>query len=290
MVEQLIWWPSPAKLNLFLHINGQYPSGYHQLQSVFQLLDSGDELAFQVTKSEDVSLLTPIDGVDNADNLIIKAALLLKKHMAGKNSNLGCNIYLKKRLPMGGGIGGGSSNAATTLIALNYLWNCKLNDTKLAELGLQLGADVPIFVHGYTAFAEGVGEQITPINIPPRTYLVVFPDCHVSTAEIFAAKELPRNTPKISVEDYQFEQTHNDCQELVCKRYPNVANTLRWLLEYAPSRMTGTGACLFAMFDTPKQAFEVQAKLPRGSTSFVSQGVSRSPLHVALAAIDNSKR
>jgi 4-diphosphocytidyl-2-C-methyl-D-erythritol kinase len=286
MVKQLNWWPSPAKLNLFLHINGRYKNGYHQLQSVFELLDFGDELAFEVDNSGVVELLTPIDGVEYIDNLVVQAALLLQKYKSNPtNKKLGCKIYLKKRLPMGGGIGGGSSNAATTLVALNYLWDCQLNNTKLAELGLQLGADVPIFVHGRSAFAEGVGEQLTPIRLPSKCYLVVFPDCHVSTAEIFSAQNLPRETAKIRYQDYQFENTHNDCQELVCNLYPNVAKTLRWLLEYAPSRMTGTGACVFAVFNSEKHALNVQAKLPIGTTSFVANGLSRSPLHDKLEAI-----
>ncbi|MFT4994394.1 MAG: 4-diphosphocytidyl-2-C-methyl-D-erythritol kinase, partial [Paraglaciecola sp.] len=191
MDQQLNWWPSPAKLNLFLHINGRNANGYHQLQSLFQLLDYGDELAFEINGSGNIELMTPIEGVDNQDNLIIKAAHLLQKTA---NRELGCKIYLKKRLPMGGGIGGGSSNAATTLVALNYLWGCKLNNTQLAQLGLQLGADVPIFVVGNTAFAEGVGEKLYPAASLAKSYLVVFPDCHVSTAEIFSDPELPRTT------------------------------------------------------------------------------------------------
>jgi 4-diphosphocytidyl-2-C-methyl-D-erythritol kinase len=287
MDQQLNWWPSPAKLNLFLHINGRYASGYHQLQSLFQILDYGDKLAFEINDRANVELMTPIEGVAHQDNLIVKAALLLQKEA---KIGQGCKIHLKKRLPMGGGIGGGSSNAATTLVALNFLWNCKLNDTQLSELGLQLGADVPIFVAGNTAFAEGVGEQLYPVDIPQKFYLVVFPDCHVSTAEIFSAVELPRSTPKISFDAYDFAQTHNDCQELVCKRYPNVANTLRWLVEYAPSRMTGTGACLFAVLDTQKLALALQAKLPKGSVSFVANGVSRSTLHTALDAFKAQSR
>ena len=155
MVKQLNWWPSPAKLNLFLHINGRYENGYHQLQSIFQLLDLGDELAFDINDSAKINLITPIEGVANQDNLIVKAALLLQKNYFEQTKvKMGCDIYLKKRLPMGGGIGGGSSNAATTLVALNFLWDCQLSDSQLAELGLQLGADVPIFVHGNSAFAE----------------------------------------------------------------------------------------------------------------------------------------
>lgn len=276
----LTWWPSPAKLNLFLHINGQYKNGYHQLQSLFQILDFGDELAFEIDDSNKITLADPIDGVVDSDNLIIKAALLLKQNLLGKqNKNVGCKIHLKKRLPMGGGIGGGSSNAATTLLVLNHLWGCHFSEGKLAQIGLSLGADVPIFIHGKTAFAEGVGEKLQPVDLPEKTYLVLFPDCHVSTAEIFGLTELPRNTAKIDFNHYSFINTHNDCQKLVCERYPNVAKALHWLLEYAPSRMTGTGACVFAMFEHYEEALKVQTLLPKGTTSFVANGVGISPLH-----------
>ncbi|KXI30749.1 4-(cytidine 5'-diphospho)-2-C-methyl-D-erythritol kinase [Paraglaciecola hydrolytica] len=283
------WWPSPAKLNLFLHINGRYANGYHQLQSVFQLLDFGDELAFEIDNSGKIALCTPIEGVEHDDNLIVKAARLLQQHIKVQHANrdlsaLGCKIYLKKRLPMGGGIGGGSSNAATTLVVLNKLWHGGLNPNELANLGLQLGADVPIFVMGDTAFAEGVGEKLQPFTVVPATYLVVFPDCHVSTQAVFTHVDLPRNTAKISANDYQFDNTHNDCQELVCELYPNVAKTLHWLLEYAPSRMTGTGSCVFAVFKDAAQATKVQKLLPEGSISFIAAGLSRSPLHQLLDA------
>lgn len=286
---QLKWWSSPAKLNLFLHINGRYDNGYHQLQSLFQLLDYGDELAFEPNTSGVVTLATEIAGVAADDNLIIKAAKLLKQQLSiEKQSNLGCRIHLKKRLPMGGGIGGGSSNAATTLLVLNVLWGINLSLKVLAKLGLTLGADVPIFISGNTAFAEGVGEKLLPIELPPQTYLVIFPQCHVSTAEIFSAPNLPRNTAKIDFSDYSFSNTHNDCQELVCERYPNVANALHWLLEYAPSRMTGTGACVFASFDNETEALKVQALLPKGSVSFVANGVNTSPLHSQIQSQFNS--
>jgi 4-diphosphocytidyl-2-C-methyl-D-erythritol kinase len=276
----LNWWPSPAKLNLFLHINGQYKNGYHQLQSLFQILDYGDELAFDVNCSDKITLADPIGGVADEDNLIVKAALLLKQHLPDTQSkNLGCHIHLRKRLPMGGGIGGGSSNAATTLLVLNKQWNCHLSTTELTALGLSLGADVPIFIQGKTAFAEGVGEKLQQVSLPTKTYLVLFPESHVSTAEIFSLPELPRNTAKINFNDYSFANTHNDCQELVCDRYPNVAKALHWLLEYAPSRMTGTGACVFAIFEHRKEALNVQALLPEGSTSFVANGVDTSLLH-----------
>jgi 4-diphosphocytidyl-2-C-methyl-D-erythritol kinase len=283
----LQWWPSPAKLNLFLHINGRYANGYHQLQSVFQLLDVGDELAFEVNTSGKIKLCTPIAGVEHDDNLIVKAAKLLQQHIKAQHTQtdfplLGCNIYLKKYLPMGGGIGGGSSNAATTLMVLNKLWKSGLKLSDLANLGLQLGADVPIFVEGNTAFAEGVGEKLNAFIVAPATYLVVFPDCHVSTQAVFQHPDLPRNTPKICASDYHFDTTHNDCQELVCELYPNVAKSLHWLLEYAPSRMTGTGSCVFAVFNHPDQALQVQNLLPPGSISFIATGLSRSPLHQLL--------
>ncbi|GAC38032.1 4-(cytidine 5'-diphospho)-2-C-methyl-D-erythritol kinase [Paraglaciecola psychrophila] len=276
----LNWWPSPAKLNLFLHINGRYENGYHQLQSLFQILDYGDELAFDVNTSNNITLADPIAGVADKDNLIIKAAHLLKSTLSDiKSKSLGCNIYLRKRLPMGGGIGGGSSNAATTLLVLNKLWNCHLSEAELIALGLTLGADVPIFIYGKTAFAEGVGEKLEQVSLSTKTYLVLFPDSHVSTAEIFSLPNLPRNTAKINFNDYSFDNTHNDCQELVCERDPNVAKALHWLLEYAPSRMTGTGSCVFAMFEHRQDALNVQALLPKDSISFVANGVSTSPLH-----------
>jgi 4-diphosphocytidyl-2-C-methyl-D-erythritol kinase len=288
------WWPSPAKLNLFLHINGRYPNGYHQLQSIFQLLDFGDELAFEIEQDQQITLCTELDGVAHDDNLIVQAAKLLRKEILTKDptrikSSLGCNIFLRKSLPMGGGIGGGSSNAATTLVVLNYLWEGKLTLGELATLGLCLGADIPIFVHGFTAFAEGVGEQLEPKSTKPANYLVVFPDCHVSTKKIFNHPGLPRNTPKISPLDYHFDNTHNDCQQLVCQLYPNVANTLRWLLEYAPSRMTGTGSCVFAVFQDPTEALRVQNLLPQGSVSFIATGVNQSPLHKLLTTLTDKQ-
>ena len=280
----IAWWPSPAKLNLFLHITGRDDRGYHLLQSLFQMLDFGDELAFRSNDTGVITLQTPIAGVPAQDNLIVKAAEQLQQQT---KSSLGCDIWLKKVLPMGGGIGGGSSNAATVLLVLNYLWKTKLSIHQLAEIGLTLGADVPIFVHGQTAFAEGVGEKITPVNVPEKTYLVVFPHCHISTADVFAAPELKRNSEKIQWDDYKFEKTRNDCQKLVCDRYPKVANLLQQLLEYAPSRMTGTGACLFSVFDSMEDAEQVRKTLPDDCQAFVAQGVTLSPLHTALARVSN---
>jgi len=269
------WWPSPAKLNLFLHILGRYDNGYHKLQSLFQMLDYGDKLAFDINHTGTIAMSTPLKGVKDEDNLIIRAAKLLA---AQTKTKLGAHISLEKCLPMGGGIGGGSSNAATTLVALNALWGTRLPVHQLADIGLQLGADVPIFVRGETAFAEGVGEQITPAPQPEQWFLVANPNVHISTGEIFTAQELTRNTPSIDWADYKFEETRNDCQQLVVNRYPEVAKLLQWLVHYAPSRMTGTGACVFAPFSDESLANDVQGKLPSSWQSFVAKGVNRSPL------------
>lgn len=270
------WWPCPAKLNLFLHITGRNEQGYHLLQSLFQIVDKGDEIAFDIKTSTDISLITDLPGVPPETNLIVTAARALQSY---SNCSKGCDIWLNKFLPMGGGLGGGSSNAATTLVALNHLWDTGLTIDQLSKLGLTLGADVPIFVHGQTAFAEGVGEIITPVKIPQKTYLIVFPNLHVSTAEVFADPDLPRKTKKIDWKNYRFKDTHNDCQKLVCDRYPKVANLLRQLLEYAPSRMTGTGACLFAVFDHTMAAEKALKQLPRDCHGFIANGVDQSPLH-----------
>jgi len=279
-------WPSPAKLNLFLHINGQLSNGYHELQSLFQLLDHGDSLEFDVTQDGEINLLDPIAGVAQQDNLVFKAARLLQAH---SEHTQGCNISLNKVLPMGGGIGGGSSNAATTLVALNYLWGIHLPLSELAQLGLSLGADVPVFVEGHTAFAEGVGEKLQAVALPEHYYLVAFPNCHVSTAEIFTHPDLPRNTPLIDFSEYSFEKTGNDCQQLVCDLYPDVANILHRLLEYAPSRMTGTGACVFAIFDERSAAESALQSIASDVSAFVAKGVNTSPLHCKLASLTTSK-
>lgn len=273
--QNLQWWPSPAKLNIFLHILGRFDNGYHQLQSLFQMLDYGDELAFDVTNDGKITMATPLEGVPDEENLIIRAAKLL----ANKTKTpFGVSISLNKRLPMGGGIGGGSSNAATALVALNQLWSTGLNEDELAQLGLALGADVPIFVRGKTAFAGGVGEDIMPAPQDEKWYLVANPNVHVSTGAVFTHPDLPRNTPPIQWKDYKFEETRNDCQQLVANCHPEVANLLQWLLHYAPSRMTGTGACVFATFSDKTSAEQVMAKMPNAWQGFVAKGVNSSPL------------
>ncbi|MBO1255490.1 4-(cytidine 5'-diphospho)-2-C-methyl-D-erythritol kinase [Alteromonas sp. 5E99-2] len=269
----LTWWPSPAKLNLFLHINQQREDGYHCLQTVFQMLDRGDEIAFE--PAERLHMATPMSGVCDEDNLILKAARLLQDYT---NTQLGCRIHINKNLPMGGGVGGGSSNAATTLLVLNKLWNLTIPSEELQQLGLSLGADVPVFVNGETTFAEGVGESFTPIAIPESWYLIVHPNIHVSTQTIFTEPDLPRSTPIISPKQYKFESTQNDCQKIVCNRHPEVAYLLQWLIQFAPSRMTGTGACVFAQFNAKHEAEETLAKLPRKWSGFVAKGVQTSPL------------
>lgn len=273
----LTWWPSPAKLNLFLHIMGQRKDGYHLLQTVFQMLDLCDELAFDVKPSNGatIRLVTPISGVSEQDNLIVKAARLLQQKT---HTHLGCHIHIQKRLPMGGGLGGGSSNAATTLMVLNKLWETDLSNDELKELGIQLGADVPVFINGLTTFAEGVGDKFTPIVNEQKWYLVVHPNVHVCTRSIFTQTALPRNTAPITVAQYNFDETHNDCQQIVCNLHPEVAYLLQWLLQFAPSRMTGTGACVFAQFDAKHEAERILATLPDNWCGFVAKGVQTSPL------------
>ncbi|MBZ6072592.1 4-(cytidine 5'-diphospho)-2-C-methyl-D-erythritol kinase [Aeromonas schubertii] len=274
-----ILWPAPAKLNLFLHVNGRRPDGYHELQTLFIFLDHGDTLSVEVTLGDRLTLSPAIPGVPDEENLIIRAARLLQARLPTPK---GAHIRLTKVLPMGGGIGGGSSDAATTLVALNHLWGAGLSVDELAELGVRLGADVPVFVRGTAAFAEGVGERLQPVAVPERWYLVIKPECHVATAAIFQDPDLPRNTPKMGLQELMSGEWKNDCEALVKKRHPEVANALGWLLEYAPSRMTGTGACVFAAFEDESLAREVLAKLPDGWVGFVAKGVNISPLADAL--------
>ncbi|KGJ95756.1 4-(cytidine 5'-diphospho)-2-C-methyl-D-erythritol kinase [Thalassotalea sp. ND16A] len=273
---------SVAKINRFLHITGQRESGYHELQTVFQFLDFGDFLEFKKNSTGEINLLTPIPGVDNDNNLIVKAAKSLQQH---SNCTVGVDIKLDKNLPMGGGLGGGSSNAATTLLALNKIWQLNYTTDTLAALGVKLGADVPVFVRGFTAFAEGIGEHLTPVDIDAPWFLVTIPDCSISTAAIFAAKDLPRNTAKMTIENINIAACHNDCENLVIKLYPEVAKMMAWLLEYAPSRLTGTGACIFSSFEDKQSALTVQSKLPDGVKSFVAKGLAQSPILAELKQI-----
>ncbi|PCI54410.1 MAG: 4-(cytidine 5'-diphospho)-2-C-methyl-D-erythritol kinase [Gammaproteobacteria bacterium] len=296
-LNKLYKFPAPAKLNLFLHVVGQRNDGYHELETLFQFLDYSDTIEITVTTNSDITLLTPIDGVNNEDNLIIKAAKLLQKNVLqkkhGKTPLLGAKISINKILPMGGGLGGGSSNAATILVALNALWQCGFSAEQLSVIGLSLGADVPIFVHGFAAFAQGIGEKLSPVQPEECWYLVSKPHCSISTASVFTSPDLPRDTEKLVHNNfnnyyrdsdlftgYQLNngKYHNDCQTMVIKNYDKVANLLAWLIEYAPSRMTGTGACVFSYFSSKQAAYDLQAKLPKGINSFIAKGLNKSSL------------
>ncbi len=270
---------APAKLNLFLHITGRRADGYHNLQTLFQMLDCGDQLSFTLTTDGAIQFSCSDKNIENDSNLVVRAARLLQP-LAPQNA--GVQIYLDKKVPMGGGLGGGSSDAATTLLALNQLWQLKLSNAQLCELGLKLGADVPVFVFGKTAFAEGVGEKLQPVSLPEKYYLIVTPDVHVSTAEVFGNPDLIRNTPIMSVKDLLDSQWKNDCETLVKRLYPEVAMVLNWLIEYAPSRMTGTGASVFAEFQDELSARQTLAKLPPQWRGFVAKGVNQSAVLTEL--------
>jgi 4-diphosphocytidyl-2-C-methyl-D-erythritol kinase len=275
---------SPAKLNLFLHITGRRPDGYHNLQTLFQLLDVGDQLRFSPRSDQRITLSPSLAGVNTRDNLIYRAATALQASMQARGLKVqGADIHLKKNLPMGGGIGGGSSNAATTLIALNHLWRAHSSRAALMELGRRLGADVPVFVHGHSAWAEGTGEQLTPVQRPSQWFLVLCPACHVSTREIFCHKDLTRDTRPIKVAAFSHEGTQNDCQPLVRALYKEVDKALIWLKKYSNhARMTGTGACVFAAFDSAAKAEHVLAQLPADMTGFIGQGINTAPYHYLI--------
>ncbi|GAB3478595.1 4-(cytidine 5'-diphospho)-2-C-methyl-D-erythritol kinase [Marinomonas epiphytica] len=272
--------PSPAKLNLFLHINGQRQDGYHELQTIFQFLDLSDQLTFHRTETPGITLSPPIPGVADEDNLIVKAAKALLPYQA--NSCFGVQIDLVKQLPMGGGIGGGSSNAATTLLALNTLWDCQLSLDKLAQIGSLLGADVAVFVKGFSAFAEGIGDILHPIEPVTPYYLLVKPDCHVSTVQIFTDKYLTRDTPPIKISHALKLDGHNDCLEVVLKYNPEVKDAYFWLKEHGNAKLTGTGACLFLAFDNWQDAENVRLSVPDKWQAWVCQGCNVSPTHRAL--------
>lgn len=271
--------PCPAKLNLFLLITGRRADGYHTLQTLFQLLDHGDELQLDINESGAITLAPDFAAIPVEENLVFRAACLLRQ---ATGCRLGADMYLTKRLPMGGGIGGGSSDAATTLVGLNYLWQTGLNEDQLAELGRQLGADVPVFVRGKTAWAEGVGELLTPLQLPSKWYVVLAPECAVSTREIFSYEGLTRNSNGITVRAFLEEGGKNDCQKVVEKLFPQVKDAVDWLGRFGPAQMTGTGACVFAAFATEAEAREVFAKRPTQLNGFVAKGVNESPLHQRL--------
>ena len=268
--------PAPAKLNLFLHITGRRADGYHNLQTLFQFVDYGDTLHFSCRDDGQINLHTELPGVAPEDNLIVKAA---KRLQNATGTSLGADITLEKRLPMGGGIGGGSSDAATTLVGLNRLWESNLSDDQLAAIGIALGADVPGFVHGKAAWAEGVGEKLTPVELEEPWYLVVIPPYSVSTAEIFSDQRLTRDTSPITLAAFREVGGRNDCLPVVAARYPEIRNTLILLNNYCEAKMTGTGSCLFGAFPNEREADKVRARLPATLRSFVAKGCNVSPLH-----------
>lgn len=268
-------WPAPGKLNLFLHVVGRRPDGYHELQTIFQFIDRCDALYFEVRRDGLVRQVNQLPGVPEAHDLTVRAARLLQE---ASGTALGADINIEKRLPMGGGLGGGSSDAATTLVALNKLWELNLPEDRLAQLGLRLGADVPVFVRGRAAWAEGVGERLVPVNLDEPWYVVIEPPVTVSTAAVFSAPELTRNSWPVTIRDFLSGLCRNDCELVVLARYPEIAEAKRWLSAFGAARLTGTGACVFAPFSTEEQAHGVLGRLPTAWRGFVARGLNRSPL------------
>ncbi|GAB3286396.1 4-(cytidine 5'-diphospho)-2-C-methyl-D-erythritol kinase [Parahaliea aestuarii] len=262
---------APAKLNLFLHITGRRADGYHELQTLFQLLDWGDTLTITADHSGEIHLSGDTLGLAPEDNLIVRAARALR------HGDRGARIHVDKRIPSGGGLGGGSSDAATTLLALNQLWDCGLSNAELQAAGLPLGADVPLFVAGHSAWAEGIGERLRAVELPENWYLLIHPGCHVPTGEIFSARELTRNSPAITMAAVFQGAYRNDCQEVVARRYPEVAKALNWLAKFGESRLTGTGACVFSRFDSQASAEAVAQQVPESWQAYVARGINRSP-------------
>lgn len=267
--------PAPAKLNLFLHVIGRRKDGYHLLQTAFRFIDYGDELSFVVRADGAIRRTNPLDGVPVEEDLSVRAARALQQETGCRE---GADIGIVKRLPMGGGLGGGSSDAATTLIALNRLWRTGVSRERLQQLALGLGADVPVFVFGKNAFAEGVGERLQALQLPPAWYLILVPELAVSTAEIFSVAELTRNTNAITIAAFSVGQGRNDLEPVVCRRYPQVARHLEWLHRYGDARMTGSGACVFCAFDSEERARRVLSELPADMRGFVARGLDRHPL------------
>ena len=270
-----------AKLNLMLRVVGRRSDGYHLLQTVFRFIDYGDELRFRVRADGGIARVNDVSGVPAADDLCIRAAQALKQ---ASGTLLGADILLEKRLPLGGGLGGGSSDAATTLIALNHLWKTGFSRLQLIDLAGKLGADVPVFVFGENALAEGIGEQLRALPLPPAWYVVLCPPVAVSTAAVFSHPELKRDSQKVTIQGFTDVASGavlaiNDLQALVVRQYPEVARHLAWLAQQGPALMTGSGACVFASFGGEKEARQVIARLPADMRGFVARGLQRHPLH-----------
>ena len=273
---------APAKINLFLHITGRRANGYHTLQSVFQLLDFYDTIHLKPTQTGKIKRINLIEGVPASQCLCALAASALQQDTGCK---LGVDYIIEKRIPMGGGLGGGSSDAATVLIALNHLWQTNLSRKQLMQIGLTLGADVPVFIFGQNAWAEGVGEQLSAIDLAPHYYVVLTPQVHVSTAEVFANSALTRNTKPLKIADFSrdtnSEVFRNDLEAVVCKEFPAVASTLKWLSQYGKARMSGSGASVFLAVNSQAKADEILAQKPANIAGFVAKGIAKHP-HVDL--------
>ena len=267
--------PAPGKLNLMLRVTGRRADGYHLLQTVMRFIDYGDTLSVRVREDGAIARLNDVAGVAAETDLTLRAARLLQR---ATGTHLGADITLQKRLPLGGGLGGGSSDAATALLALNHLWRTGLARERLAALALELGADVPLFVGGVNALAEGIGERLTPVELPPAWYLVLVPPVVVPTARIFAHPELKRDSKPIKITAFSAALAGNDLEPVVCREYPEVARCLGWLRQAAPAWVTGTGACVFAAFPTEGAARGVLEQAPGDMRGFVAQGLARHPL------------
>lgn len=267
--------PAHGKLNLFLHVVGRRPDGYHLLQSVFQLVALADLVGIRPRKDGVIERIAPIPGVPAEADLVTRAARLLQKHTG---TTWGADLRLEKHLPIGGGMGGGSSDAATVLLALNRLWNLNLSRPELMSLGLTLGADVPFFLLGQNAFVEGIGEILTPITTPPSWFVVLHPQVHVPTPEIFKAPDLQRNTPLLPQQQFTWKNTHNDLEPVACRLYPAIARCRDWLAQYGLARMTGSGSCVFASFASQEESDLVVCRLPESTTGFVTQAIDQHSL------------
>ena len=274
-------WPAPAKLNLMLHVVGRRADGYHELQTVFQLIDLCDAIDIAIRDDGVIARPKGPQGVPENEDLVVRAARALQ---AATGCGLGAYISIKKSIPLGGGLGGGSSDAATTLVALNAMWQTGLSSAEIAAIGVKLGADVPVFVTGRSAWAEGVGERLAPVSLGGDSwYLVIFPGVHVPTAAVFQAAELTRNSPPTTMRGFLETGGRNDCEAVVRARFPAVAETLDWLARHAPARLTGTGSCVFARFADPADAERIAARVPDSWRAWVVRGLDESPLLEELA-------
>jgi 4-diphosphocytidyl-2-C-methyl-D-erythritol kinase len=284
-------WPAPAKLNLFLHITGKRCDGYHNIQTIFQLLDYGDSIYIDSNQSSDISLYTEVEGIHDKDNLVIRAAKLLKEialKSGRASSHVGASIEIRKRIPIGGGLGGGSSNAATTIVALNYLWKTKFSVKEMASLGVQLGADIPLFIHGNTSFSEGIGDSLVPIDCRKKWYLVIFPGLKIETKTAFTDPDLYPNSTVLPLVELLRLPFRNDFESLIRKRFQEVDEVMSIMSKYLP-RLTGTGSCVFTEFDDRHSAYQASRIVPSWANSFVTHGVGISPLHLQLYALEKDK-